>query len=297
MAKAISDSGMFGVKSEAQALSLMLLCQAEGLHPVLALRRYHIVDGKPSMRADALQGEFEQAGAILWHERTEFECSASFFRDKRQVTPAALVRAKERYRAMKDGHPTEHLSAIGEMTIIRTFKDAVEKKVAMAWDKDTREFKIKHNWKQSPRQMLHARCLTEGVRAIAPGLIAGIYTEDEILDMPEVEASPEMTTAEDRVKQATANAQPNTVDAEIIPEIIPEINEVTEDNYSEVICHIGKAQGELLEKKVGEIHPKLLDWLQKHFGPGDGTRWGNPATPKDDRLKVAVDIALQKLNA
>jgi hypothetical protein len=121
--------------------------------------------------------------------------------------------------------------------------------------------------------------------------ICGLGMFDEIEMEPG--AVPEMTTAEDRVKQATSNAQPSTVDAEIIPEI----NEVTEENYGEVICHIGKAQGDMLSKKVSDIHPKILDWLQKHFGPGEGTRWGNPPTPKDDRLKAAVDIGLQKLNA
>ena len=85
MAKSIAASKMFGVDTEDQALALMLLCQAEGIHPVMALRRYHIIEGRPAYRADALQGEFEKEGAILWHERNENECSASFFRDKRAV--------------------------------------------------------------------------------------------------------------------------------------------------------------------------------------------------------------------
>lgn len=287
MAQAIAKSGMFGVKDDAQAMSLMLLCQAEGLHPVLALRRYHIIEGKPSMRADALQGEFEQVGAILWHERTETECSATFFRDKRQVTNEAVKRAKVRYVAMKAGQSVAALSEMGELTIIRTIEDAIEKKVAMSW-KD-QKWQIKHNWKQSPRQMLHARCLSEGVRAIAPGLIAGIYTEDEILDLPEPE---ELATHEDKVRQATSNRL-----EEARPIEVKVLEPVTEENYNEVVCHIGKAEGPMLGKKVSEIHPKILTWLQSHFGPGEkAPRWGNPATEKDDRLKAAVDIALRKLD-
>jgi hypothetical protein len=81
MARSIAASKMFGVTTEDQALALMLLCQAEGIHPVLALRRYHIIEGRPAYRADALQGEFEKDGAILWHRRDEQECSATFFRD------------------------------------------------------------------------------------------------------------------------------------------------------------------------------------------------------------------------
>lgn len=285
MAKSVAQSGMFGVKSEAQALSLMLLCHAEGLHPILALRRYHIIENKPSMRADALQGEFEQLGAILWHERTETECSATFFRDKRQATPTALNRARERYATLKAGQPTAELSELGEMTIIRTMADAIDKKVAMAWDKDRQEWKLKHNWKQSPRQMLHARCLSEGVRAIAPGLIAGIYTEDEALDFPD--DGPEPMTAQDRVTQATEN-RTRPVEAEII-------EPVTEDNYNKVVCHIGKAEGPMLGKKVSEIPLNVLAWLKNHYGDGEDVRWGNPPTAKDERLKAAVDLALKKM--
>lgn len=286
MASAIAKSGMFGVRDEAQALSLMLLCQAEGLHPALAVRRYHIIDGKPSMRADALQGEFEQAGAILWHERNENECSATFFRDKRQVTGEALRRARARYQSIKTGGAITDFAAIGEMTIVRTFDDAVEKKLAMSW-KDNK-WQMKHNWKQSPRQMLHARCLSEGVRAIAPGLVAGIYLEDEAFDFPD-EGS--VMTVEDKVRQATENA------ASVHITTFDIVDPVTEENYNEIECHIGKAEGNMLGKTIREIHPSVLQWLHNHFGEGEGIRWGNPPNAKDERLKTAVDIALKKLSA
>lgn len=292
MAAAIAKSGMFGLRDEAQALSLMLLCQAEGLHPALAVRRYHIIDGKPSMRADALQGEFEQSGAILWHERTEQACAASLWRDKRQATGQSQELAMSRYRKLKAGGDTHDLERIGQITIIRTLEDAVEKKVAMSW-KDG-QWQMKHNWKQSPRQMLHARCLSEGVRAIAPGLIAGIYVEDEAFDIPE---NGNVMTPEDRVRQATENA--TSVRAKVVRE--PEIDviltpTVTEENYNDIICHIGKAEGTMLGKSIREIHPNVLQWLKDHYGEGEGRRWGNPPDEKDEKLKQAVDLALKKLN-
>lgn len=291
MAQAIAKSGMFGVKDEAQALSLMLLCQAEGLHPVLALRRYHIIEGKPSMRADALQGEFEQTGAILWHERTETECSATFFREKSRADAVGQIRAKDRYAALKAGKSAAPWAVIGEMTIIRTIEDAVEKKVAMSW-KD-QKWQMKHNWRQSPRQMLHARCLSEGVRAIAPGLIAGIYTEDEVLDETEFLPSTGVMTAQDKIEAATANRLAIENDAIDLSPVGP----VTEENYNEVVCHIGQASGNMLGKPVKELHPNVLQWLQNHYGEGTGARWGNPPDEKDERLKIAVDFALKKLNA
>lgn len=38
------------------------------------------------------------------------------------------------------------------------------------------------NWKQMPRQMLRARCLTMGLRAVFPDAVSGIYSPDELAD-------------------------------------------------------------------------------------------------------------------
>lgn len=38
------------------------------------------------------------------------------------------------------------------------------------------------NWKQMPRQMLRARVLTMGLRAVFPDCVSGIYSPDEIAD-------------------------------------------------------------------------------------------------------------------
>jgi hypothetical protein len=38
-------------------------------------------------------------------------------------------------------------------------------------------------WKQYPRQMLRARVISEGVRAVFPGVAVGLYTSEEVQDM------------------------------------------------------------------------------------------------------------------
>ena len=47
LAKAFAASGLFGLKSPEQALALMALCEAEGMHPAKAVQRYDIVQGRP----------------------------------------------------------------------------------------------------------------------------------------------------------------------------------------------------------------------------------------------------------
>jgi hypothetical protein len=313
MAKAVADSKMFGVENQAQAMALMLLCQAEGLHPMMALRRYHLIEGRPAFRADALQGEFEKEGAILWHQRDEKVCAATFFRHHvAHLDAQAIPRAKERFLRLSKGEDASDLAQVDEVTIIRTIEDAIAKRVAMRWDRTGNKWVMKHNWLQSPRQMLHARCLTEGVRAINPGLIAGVYIEDEILDIPanvtesvtieptNGDPRPVMGIAERNVRQATANAvaadndDPASHEAtqdEIpgLPSVALAKEGVTRDNYQEVVVHIGKAEGEMLGKKVGDLHPNIVEWLY--------TKWRDKLSPLSDdadlRLKAAIEFAYE----
>lgn len=104
-----------------------------------------------------------------------------------------------------------------------------------------------------------------------------------MFDESELDSIPNEMTPEDRVKTATANRLQEKAET------------VTEDNYNDVICHIGKADGEMFGKRICEIHPNVLGWLQQHYGEGQGIRWGNPPDLRDSGLKEAVDIALRKL--
>lgn len=47
----IVRSRMFGVQTPEQAVALMMLCQADGLHPMQAVRRYHIIQGTATWAA------------------------------------------------------------------------------------------------------------------------------------------------------------------------------------------------------------------------------------------------------
>ena len=49
MAASVAKSRLFGL-DEAQAFTLMLLAQSEGIHPVKAVQRYHVIQGRPAMR-------------------------------------------------------------------------------------------------------------------------------------------------------------------------------------------------------------------------------------------------------
>ena len=140
----IAKSGLFGVKTPEQAIALMLVAQAEGRSPFEAARDYHIIQGRPCLRADSMLARFQQAGGkVKWLESTDTKCSAEF------------------------SHPQG-----GTLTVTWTIERA---KQAGLTGKD--------NWKAYPAQMLRARCISEGVRAVYPGACSGMYTPEEIQDM------------------------------------------------------------------------------------------------------------------
>ncbi|HOR78579.1 MAG TPA: hypothetical protein PLG04_07260 [Anaerolineaceae bacterium] len=140
----IAKSGLFGVKTPEQAIALMLVAQAEGRSPFEAARDYHIIQGKPSLKAEAMLARFQQAGGkVKWLESTDTKCSAEF------------------------SHPQG-----GTLTVTWTIERA--QKAGLTG---------KDNWRQYPAQMLRARCISEGVRAVYPGACSGMYTPEEIQDM------------------------------------------------------------------------------------------------------------------
>ena len=146
MAVAIAKSGLFGMKSPEQAMALMLIAQAEGMHPAIAARDYHVIQGRPALKADAMLARFQTAGGkVEWLKYDDKEVSGKF------------------------SHPQG-----GTATITWTIQQAMAAGLA-----------AKDVWKQYPRQMLRSRVISEGVKTIYPGVAVGVYTPEEIQDFDE----------------------------------------------------------------------------------------------------------------
>ena len=143
MAVAIAKSGLFGMKTPEQAVALMLIAQAEGMHPAIAARDYHVIQGRPALKADAMLARFQTAGGkVNWDVYTDAEVKATF------------------------SHP-----AGGSVTLSWTLAQAT--RIGLAG---------KDNWKNYPRAMLRARVISEGIRTVYPGCVVGTYTPEEVGD-------------------------------------------------------------------------------------------------------------------
>lgn len=150
MAHAVAKSGLFGAKSPEQAMALMLVAQAEGLHPASAARDYDIIQGRPAKKSEAMLRDFiKVGGSVKWHQLDDTIADATFTHEQ-----GGEVRLSwDIPRATKTG-----LSG-------------------------------KDMWKKWPRQMLRARCLSEGIRTVCPLATGGMYVPEEIRDMePETNA-------------------------------------------------------------------------------------------------------------
>jgi hypothetical protein len=144
LAKCVASSGLWGVRSAEQAVALMALCRAEGLPAAKAVQLYHIIDGRPAMRADAMLARFLDAGGrVEWHDYTDEQVSATF------------------------SHPQGG-------------------SVRVTWDRSRADragyLQRSPTWRTHTRAMLRARCISEGVRTVCPGVVCGIYTPEEIKD-------------------------------------------------------------------------------------------------------------------
>ncbi len=171
MARYVARSGLFGVRDEAQAVALLLLARAEGLHPMQAVREYHIIDGRPALRADAMLARFQAAGGrVRWIERTDRAAEAEF------------------------EHP-----AGGRVRVRWTLEDAARAGLAQ-----------RKTWKQYPRQMLTARVISEGVRTVYPAVAVGVYTPEEVADF-DAEPAPEPVPVAEPEAAAEPPAQRATV--------------------------------------------------------------------------------------
>lgn len=138
MATVIAKAGSFGFKTAEQAAALMLVAQADGLHPAKAATHYHIINGKPSLTADAMLARFQTAGGrVNWDAYSDDAVTGTF------------------------SHPQG-----GSVSITWTLARA--KKAGVG------------NLEKFPAAMLRARCISEGVRTVYPGVIVGMYTPEEV---------------------------------------------------------------------------------------------------------------------
>ena len=144
MALSLVKSRMFGIDSVDQAMALMSIAQAEGKHPAIIARDFHIIKGRPAKKAEAMMRDLIQSGgSVKWNTLDDTLADATF------------------------SHPQG-----GTVRITWDIKRAT---TAGLTGNDT--------WRKYPRAMLRSRVVSEGVRTVCPLATSGVYTPEEVQDM------------------------------------------------------------------------------------------------------------------
>lgn len=146
----IAKSCMFGIKTPEAGAIVAMTCYQQGITLLDFMRSYHIIDGKPSMRSDAMAAEFRRKGGkIKILERSAEKAEAEFSFEKQKVTFTCTM-------------------------------DEI-KEAGTCYGADGKTLKV--NYKRHPKNMLWARMLSDAIRTLAPEINAGLYTPEEIQDI------------------------------------------------------------------------------------------------------------------
>lgn len=180
-----------GIRGNAPAIVAAIMYGDEvGLGPMQALAKIAVIDGKPSLAAEAQRALILAAGHEIWIEEAS--------------TTRVVMSGK---RADSD-----RIS-----TVTWTMDDAKRANLAG-----------KPNYRAYPRQMLQARATAELARLIFADVIGGLAATEEIedgiqLDMEQLEPAPEPSTKRKRKKTSAAVDEPAEVPMEPAESPAPEL--------------------------------------------------------------------------
>jgi hypothetical protein len=141
----ICRSGMFGADRPEQGNLLALQCLVERKPPLELAKHYHVIQGRLSLRADAMLALYrERGGKAVWKQFDAAGARAQWIYDGNDVELA--------YTA-DDAKAAGFLPARGGS-----------------------------GWAKFPAEMMRARLISKAVRMLCPEVVTGTYTPEEIAD-------------------------------------------------------------------------------------------------------------------
>jgi len=145
----ICRSGMFGADRPEQGNLLALQCIVERKPPLELAKHYHVIQGRLSLRADAMLALYrERGGKVIWKQFDAAGARAQWIYDGNDIELA--------YTA-DDAKAAGFLPARGGS-----------------------------GWAKFPAEMMRARLISKAVRMLCPEVVTGTYTPEEIADFAQL---------------------------------------------------------------------------------------------------------------
>jgi hypothetical protein len=236
------------------------------------MRDFHVIQGRPALKADAMLARFQQAGgSVTWKEYTNDAVTGLFT------------------------HPQG-----GSLEVTWTLVQA--KSIGIA---------NKDNWKNYPRAMLRARVISEGIRAVFPGCVVGVYTPEEVQDFVPAQTVKHMGNVE-RVEDINEVAIEEVEEEGAFALYVPGSEEpykryaTPEDwiaGYADMVSRIISSAKIPVEEKAGKL--ERLSECNKSVTEGFGTEnkvrlkaaivtVGGTVSPKPDKSQSPPDMGLSE---
>ena len=246
----LAASRYFGVTPD-QAVTQVLMGQELGLGPVASLTGIHVVQGRPEVGAHLI------AGAIKRHDRYDYRVA-------------------------------EHTA---QVCAIMFFEAGQELGVNRYSIDDARRAGLvnKGVWKQHPKAMLFARCISQGYRFFCPDVFScPVYVDGEIS-----KREPELETI--IVESPTTSAERPDQAAIAVAEIVPRIRSLAdvEERYPE-FTELYRLEADDYQARVKLPTGKVEDCVGRTLGEAHCWQWAAETLGKeawkelDDRSRALV---------
>lgn len=161
------------VHTEAQAYTIISMGKELGLKPLQALHQIIPINGRLSLSAKAI-------GAILRANSVAYTV----------LEDGVFVFSNGTFENQGEGEG----KLLDRRTTLLFTRNGQKEKVSFTWrDASAMELATKSNWTKMPKAMLYARTLAKGANIVAPDLLLGLYSTDELFDSFNLE--------EDKVKR------------------------------------------------------------------------------------------------
>ena len=207
LGQVLAQSNLFGKRNPAEGLAIVAMCQQKRISWLDFMQNFHMIQGVVAKKTDAIIADFRRAGG----------------------THRVLSRTAEKAEAYFKLGDTDYTSTITWQDCLAepfVYVGAEKDVVPMLLRGQKPPLKAKYSTPRARMQMLWARCVSDGVRVVAPECVQGIYTPEEASDFVEVSYTPANTTsatpapaARSSVREAQGVASPSPLAAD--PAVCP----------------------------------------------------------------------------
>ncbi len=260
IATSLAASGFFKDATSAQQAFAKVLAGAElGLPAFQSMSGIHIVQGKPQLGAGLI--------AALIKRSTRYNYRVTTLTDE-----ACNIEFYEKFG--------EKWEVVGSSSM--NIKQAKEANLTVEWDRQNNKWKDKATWKNFPKNMLFARCMSNGAKWYCPDVFGGpVYTEGELDEIPTV-VDTTAVVVEEKPKQAKTQKSTPTVEVKVIEE--PKVNN---EFTNEEIDFINSKLDELEKKATASTTPEEFQEIRKELTKAPLNRLSK------EKLKAALDVIIE----